>query len=347
MKVVCYFREPAAYTLSLRDNVHRKLGVDCRFLRKETKHAGESEAGEYLSSLSFWKRWKFIKNDLQKFDAIIWNGYNSIEFIFLWLLNFRYKRLVLLESDTQLNIPSLRWKRWLKKLVLSYLFQHEGVYALAGGEHVHKEHFRYYGMPEEHIFFLPMVSEVSKYAKAPRRYSKPFVFLFVGRFIGLKNIPYLLEEYCAMNLKDCKLVLVGEGPEQISLERQYKHRTDIEFKGALYADDLVQAYHDAHALVLPSLKEQWGLVVNEAMAAGLPVIASDRVGAVHDLIYGKETGLVFDPLKKGDLKEKLLSIQDKEKYESYSRNAYELLNNQWNFETYKQLLESALKSIND
>jgi glycosyltransferase involved in cell wall biosynthesis len=66
------------------------------------------------------------------------------------------------------------------------------------------------------------------------------------------------------------------------------------YLGRLEGERLLAAYCSADALVLPSRVEPWGLVVNEGMAAGLPIIVSNRVGCASDLVDGHETGIVYD-----------------------------------------------------
>jgi glycosyltransferase involved in cell wall biosynthesis len=63
--------------------------------------------------------------------------------------------------------------------------------------------------------------------------------------------------------------------------------------GRLSGDEVYKHYAAADVLILPSSREPWGLVVNEAMAAGLPVIVSDRVGSATDLVEGRGTGIVI------------------------------------------------------
>jgi glycosyltransferase involved in cell wall biosynthesis len=83
--------------------------------------------------------------------------------------------------------------------------------------------------------------------------------------------------------------------------------------GRLAGEELLSAYCAADVFVLPSRFEPWGLVVNEAMAAGLPVVASIRVGCVDDLIDGRDTGVVYnfaDPEGLFDALHKLLCDVD-------------------------------------
>src|SRR4029077_18085376 len=92
---------------------------------------------------------------------------------------------------------------------------------------------------------------------------------------------------------DLRLVIVGDGSLRALIETVASDADDrVTYLGRLRAADVQRAYLAADLLVLPSLFEPWGLVVNEAMACGLPVIASDRVGCAEDLVRHGQTGLV-------------------------------------------------------
>ena len=128
----------------------------------------------------------------------------------------------------------------------------------------------------------------------PERY-----FLFVGRFAPEKNLPRLLEAYAryrhVSRQEAWGLVLVGSGPLEPALRARAQELRDVVFAG-YQQTDAVQAYYGlASCLVLPSLSEPWGLVVNEAMAAGLPVLVSHRCGCVPELVRSGLNGYVCDP----------------------------------------------------
>ena len=88
------------------------------------------------------------------------------------------------------------------------------------------------------------------------------------------------------------LVFIGDGPLRPSLEAAAP-RDGVHFVGFVNQADLPRHYAMCDVLALPSVFEPRGLVVNEAMACGLPVVASDRIGAVGDLVRDGENGLVF------------------------------------------------------
>jgi glycosyltransferase involved in cell wall biosynthesis len=128
----------------------------------------------------------------------------------------------------------------------------------------------------------------------PERY-----FLFVGRFAPEKNLPRLLEAYAryrtAAGPRAWGLVLVGSGPQEPMLQARAQDLCDVVFAG-FQQGDVVSAYYGlASGLVLPSVSETWGLVVNEAMAAGLPVLVSHRCGCVPELVRPGVNGYVCDP----------------------------------------------------
>jgi glycosyltransferase involved in cell wall biosynthesis len=114
------------------------------------------------------------------------------------------------------------------------------------------------------------------------------VALFVARLIGAKDPQCLVEAQALLEARgaDVVSVLVGEGPEAKSLRELVEARSlrGVRLTGSRRPAELAEVYAAADVFVLPSRHEPWGVVVNEAMAAGLPVVLSDRVGAAADLL---------------------------------------------------------------
>jgi 1,2-diacylglycerol 3-alpha-glucosyltransferase len=144
-------------------------------------------------------------------------------------------------------------------------------------------------------------------------------FLYVGRMIKEKNVRGLLDAYMeyarsvGKEVVPWSLVLCGNGPQEEEL-RQYTEATSdqsgksILFYGLVKQPDIIDFYSGATCLVLPSISESWGLVVNEAMACGLPVIASKQVGCTADLVKDGVTGWLFDPHDTNALTRLMLNI---------------------------------------
>ena len=140
-------------------------------------------------------------------------------------------------------------------------------------------------------------------------------FLFVGRFAPEKNVSRMLEAYAtyrqAVGLRAWGLVLVGGGPLETELRVRAQELRDVVFAGFQQVDAVPAYYGLASCLVLPSISETWGLVVNEAMAAGLPVLVSQRCGCVPELVQEGVNGYVCDPSDTADLA-RLLGVMSSE-----------------------------------
>jgi glycosyltransferase involved in cell wall biosynthesis len=122
-------------------------------------------------------------------------------------------------------------------------------------------------------------------------------FLFAGKLIGKKRPGDLLDAFSmSPELQlGTRLLIVGDGELRSALEsRAASQRLPVEFAGFLNQSEMPRSFAAADLLVLPSdAGETWGLVVNEAMAGGIPAIVSDRVGCGLDLIVEGETGWTF------------------------------------------------------
>ena len=122
------------------------------------------------------------------------------------------------------------------------------------------------------------------------------VVLFVGRLSPEKGLGTLIKAaaICKARGLPSKLVLVGSGPEEEAL-RDLGRTTgiDLDFHGFLEGHALAERYAAADVFVLPSNSEPWGLVVNEAMEFGLPLLLSNRVGSRAVLLKEDNNGLTF------------------------------------------------------
>jgi len=133
-------------------------------------------------------------------------------------------------------------------------------------------------------------------------------FLCVSRFVTKKNLSTLLEAYrqyvTACSGWPWALVLCGDGPLEAELRAQVaasRLGDKVQFTGFKQYDELPIYYGLAQVFILPSLSDQWGLVVNEAMASGLPVLVSDRCGCADDLVEAGINGDTFDALRTDEI----------------------------------------------
>jgi glycosyltransferase involved in cell wall biosynthesis len=132
---------------------------------------------------------------------------------------------------------------------------------------------------------------------AHRQGNKP-VFLFVGRLSAEKGINTLVEAFSLLKerVPDAELRIVGTGPLGNQLKQQVADtglQDSVKFLGSLQDEPLSQEYFGATCMVLPSVREPWGLVTNEALSHGCPVIVSESCGCVPELVVDGVSGYAF------------------------------------------------------
>lgn len=123
-------------------------------------------------------------------------------------------------------------------------------------------------------------------------------FLFAGRLIKAKGVLELLEAYASLSVEirsEMGLVFAGDGPMRADLESlsHSLYPGTVHFTGFLHRNDLARCYGLAECLVFPTHSDTWGMVVNEAVASGLPVICTRVAGCARDLVT--TNGFVVDP----------------------------------------------------
>lgn len=138
-------------------------------------------------------------------------------------------------------------------------------------------------------------------------------FLYVGRFVRSKGVYDLLNAYAKLPeeiRRVAGLVFVGDGEERAELIRRSRDiRTGcILFPGFVHRDELPSYYANANALVFPTHSDPWGLVVNEAMACGIPVITTDVAGCTADLVCDGINGSVIHARDPDGLQEAMLNL---------------------------------------
>lgn len=350
MKIFAFLAEPASYTVDRNISVYDPMRVEYCYIAgdSEAKNTRNEETKSVLNKLPKNLQFKYIRHVLQEYDTIIYNGYTGRLFILLFLMNLLYRKPIGIDSDTQYREPSSLIKRWLKRIYLNIVFRNKNIYGLAGGNFTHKDLFRKFGMKEERILLMPMMVDNSRfdYAEYEQRQTDVMRFVYVGRLIECKNIETLIRAYINYHTihANSELHIVGKGVLEEVLKDKYSSFESVFFDGPKYGEELMEVYQENNVLVLPSTYEPWGLVVNEAMSAGMPVLVSNEVGAHYDLVDGKNTGFVFDAKDEQSLLTAMERISDIETYRKYAKNAYNYLHNYWNYSLYRKCMENFIKA---
>lgn len=158
---------------------------------------------------------------------------------------------------------------------------------------------------------------------------KDLTFIYVGRLIPLKGIMQLLEAWKQACLQDASLMLVGEGYQRNEIEKylQDSKIDNVKLIGAVNYDSLGPYYKVADCFIIPTLEDNWSLVVPEAMAAGLPIACSIYNGC-HPELVKSENGWTFDPLDIQDTVRTLKQIaQNRGKLKQMGEKSMEIVAN--------------------
>lgn len=245
----------------------------------------------------------------ERFDAVMINGWHYKS---AWqALRACWKTMtpVMMRSDSH-----LRTGRPLIKRVAKWPFYSWFISRLDACLPVGKwssEYFLHYGAAPERVFIVPHAVDTDYFYSesqrlAPQREalrahwglnSSAVVFLFAGKFIEKKRPLDFVHAIGQARLKGARVegLTVGDGPLRKQCEDVARRKSiPVKFAGFLNQSQIARAYVAADALVLPSDGgETWGLVVNEAMACGLPCLVSDQVGCGPDMIVPNVTGAIF------------------------------------------------------
>lgn len=146
-----------------------------------------------------------------------------------------------------------------------------------------------------------------KTQKSKYRRNNGLVYLFTGQIVERKGVKYLLRawvEHIKCH-KDDSLVLVGHGDQLEALQEEYKHVDSIHFEGRVHYSEMYKYYAIADVFVLPTIEDNWSLVVPEAMACGLPIATSIYNGCYPELVHKDVNGVTFDTFKQESIVEAL------------------------------------------
>lgn len=296
-----------------KDFTDCKMNFEYLFLNE-----GEfEERNKYLSSL------KLINTLGQtKFKKIIVGGWDLPEFWVTVFLTKKQKNCLALES-TIFDSKTTYIKQWIKKVFLARIHT-----ILASGIK-HAELSKLLGFRGK-ILITKGVGLINKpiIPLKERNNTIRKKLLYIGRLSIEKNIINLIK---AVNeLPGITLSIVGDGPQKDELKNIANE--NIHFFGHVDNKRINKLFFVHDIFILPSFSETWGLVVDEALYFGLPVLISKYVGCAEELVIQPETGLIFDPYNIVDIKNKILQGTDITVYE-------ELKNNVLNFDINAKDLE--------
>jgi glycosyltransferase involved in cell wall biosynthesis len=250
-------------------------------------------------------------------DLTILAGYNQVEYwIQALILKARRKRFAFFCDSTINDNPQTPFKAALKRIFFGLA---DGAFCYGDRSYTYLLH---YGMAPHKIYSrrqaaaLPAdydAHSIPQRRAAARATSGKFRCLYVGRLSPEKRIDTLIKSFQEVRDQDpqAELIIIGKGPQEGKLKSLVQNldlSSNVQFLGSRSGDALFQEYLAASCLVLPSWSEPWGLVVNEALHFGCPVVVSDRCGCVPELVDKGDAGYVFQCESVEELSDRLQQI---------------------------------------
>lgn len=270
---------------------------DIRNAKKKTLFPGES-----YESISIFRRFKAKLKSLMGYSTVfVGIGYDRPDIVALsWILRLTGTTVVMMTDSKFDDRPRWALREVLKSIVL-------GAYSaaiVAGRQQRDFVHFLGYHRKKivpgyDTVSVERIRREANKQELAP---AADWPFTFVGRFVPKKNLLRMIEAY-ALYVAQAegqprRLQLIGSGAQEAQIRElcaELKVDHLVDFTGFLSAPDVAARLAASVALLLLSVEEQWGLVVNEAVALDVPVIISTAVGSADALVRNLCNGFIFEP----------------------------------------------------
>jgi glycosyltransferase involved in cell wall biosynthesis len=241
-------------------------------------------------------------------------GYNSH---LKALRYFKNKIPVFFRGDSTLLDEKTGVRSVLKSIFLKWVYRHVD-YALYVGSNS-KAYYKKYGLKENQLGFVPHAIDNSRFAVYNKEETlslkrklgindDELVVMFAGKLEEKKSPELLLEAFIALKRPGTHLLFVGNGPLENRLKLKAGGNTNIHFMDFQNQSQMPVIYGVCNIFCLPSKGpgESWGLAINEAMACGKAILASDKVGAAADLVTPGKNGRIF---KAGSLNNLLTNLE--------------------------------------
>lgn len=302
---------PAFYKINLYNELNKKLNIFVIFIASDTDEKRSNDFSnlananfkyKVLFDGNFQSRNIFINISninkmlkILKFKRLIVSGWDLIEFWYLVFSNKKIKNYLTLES-TIIESSHKNIKGFIKKIFLSRI---STVFA-SGQLHLQLLNVLNYLGNVKVTKGVGIINKPS-YEIIEKEYNKNF--LYIGRLSSVKNLEMMVAVF--NELPEFSLTIIGDGSQKNMLQNMAN--SNIMFKNSINNDMLKAEFLNHDIFILPSLSEPWGLVIEESLYFGLPVIISKNCGA-SELISNGVNGYIFNPKDKKGLKNIILNI---------------------------------------
>jgi glycosyltransferase involved in cell wall biosynthesis len=233
--------------------------------------------------------------------VIGWNYHSHLKSI----IHFYKKIPVYFRGDSVLLHEKTGLRKLARRIFLTWVYRHVD-YALYVGTN-NKSYFLRHGLRLSQLVFSPQAIDIARFAQPQQesidlaqRWKKDLgvpsgnlSVLFAGKLTKVKNPSFVLDLAERCRHLPISFIIVGDGHLKPELQRRAQGISNVFFMGFQNQSVMPAVYRMGDIYLMPSVSETWGLGINEAMACGIPVMASETVGCATDLVLENKTGITF------------------------------------------------------
>lgn len=309
MKIVIVTNIPAPYRLPIYKRLNEKYGDDFLVI-----YCAKRESNRLWSLDDFGFNYIFLEENfkekkdgfnyvhnnpdvfkrLKSFnpDIVITTGFNPTH-IYAWLYATLFMKRHICMTDG--------WKRNEEKLSIVHKMVRKIVFrtskAFIGAGKNSLDLYRSYKIKDEHLFQSHLCIDNDRFKNNQKFDNREYDLMFSGQFIDIKSPLFFADVAHKISKikKDLKVLILGDGPlKKVFIDKMNRYKIDYRYVGFVEQKELAKYYSSSKLFLFPTKKDAWGVVVNEAMASGTPVVTTPFAGVVDDLVIDKKNGYILD-----------------------------------------------------
>lgn len=302
--------------------------------------------------------WREIRQS--EYDVIWLHGYNFAAYLVAFIAAKSKGIKVFFRGESHLMLTRGFLNKAFHQIFCKIFFKYIDAFLAIGT--ANKKYYKSFGISEKDIFLVPYTIDNERFRvdknviqneindlKTEIGLSEHPTIIFASKFMERKRPHDLLEAISILQKEkyEFNTLFVGSGDlQKILYEQVDKHNLqNIFFRGFVNQSSLPLYYAACDIFVLPSINEPWGLVINEVMSCGLPVVVANGIGAADDLVQDGVNGFTFEPLNPTDLADKLRLILENNSLRIEMSKQSTIIMNSWSYLECVEGVQNACKNL--
>jgi glycosyltransferase involved in cell wall biosynthesis len=221
------------------------------------------------------------------------------------LRHFHGRIPVFFRGDSVLLHERTGWRRVASRLFLTWVYRHIDFALYVGANN--KSYYLKHGLRSSQLVFSPQAIDIERFSEPDKDYSDHarqwkkdlgipdhhITVLYAGKMTSVKNPYFILALAEACSALPVSFIMVGDGHLKEDLQKKAEGNGNVKFLDFQNQRIMPAVYRMGDVFIMPSVSETWGMGINEAMASGRAVMASEKVGCAADLVLENLTGITF------------------------------------------------------